>query len=197
MRFARTKLSGVDRKKPDCRPGLWLAETFSTSHLKLPKGMQWTLTGIKILKSSTKFVFFGPTGKQDGRPVLLLAETFSTYSLKPLNGIQRNLTESNISISSAKFLFFGTIGKNKMAALASDFFNFSSKTAERNSTKLDRNQDLNVRYLILVFRTDRKICHRGFWLADTIWTSPLKPLKRIQRYLTGRSYQCPLPCLCF
>ena len=36
------------------------------------------LTGSKIWTSSTKFVFFGPIGKQDGCPGLWLDETFST-----------------------------------------------------------------------------------------------------------------------
>ena len=34
--------------------------------------------------------------------------------------------------------------------------NFFSETAERNSTKLDRMQDLNVLYQVCVFRADRK-----------------------------------------
>ena len=35
-------------------------------------------------------------------------------------------------------------------------FHFSSETAERNSTKLDRKQDLNALYHVCVFRADRK-----------------------------------------
>ena len=54
-------------KKQDGRPGLWLAETFSTSPLKPLNGIQRNLTGSKISTPSTKFVFFGPIGKQDGR----------------------------------------------------------------------------------------------------------------------------------
>ena len=50
-------------EKQDGRPGLWLAETFSTSLLKWPNGIQWNLTGSKIPTSSTMFVFFGPIGK--------------------------------------------------------------------------------------------------------------------------------------
>ena len=50
-------------EKQDGRPGLWLAETFSTSPLKPPNGIQRNLTGSKISMSSTKFVFFGPIGK--------------------------------------------------------------------------------------------------------------------------------------
>ena len=182
--------------------------------------------------------FLGWSEKQDGRPGLWLAETFSTSPLKPLNGIQRNLTWSKISMSSTKFVFFGPIGKTRWPPwplIGWDIFDFCSETAERNSTKLDRKQDLNVLYLICVFRSDRKnkmaalasdwlrhfwlllwnrwtefnepwqearsqrplpsLCFSGrseiqdgrpcLWLAETFPTSPLKPLNGIQRNLTG------------
>ena len=69
-----------------------------------------------------------------------------------------------------------------------DIFNFSSKVAELNSTKLDRKQDPNVVFQVCVFRADRKkkqVGRLGLWLAETFSTSPLKPLNRIQRDLTG------------
>ena len=53
----------TDRKKQDGRPGLWLAETFSTSPLNLLNRIQRNLKWIKISTSSTKFVFFTPIGK--------------------------------------------------------------------------------------------------------------------------------------
>ena len=183
-------------------------------------------------------VFRADKKKQDGRPGLWLAETFSTSPLKPLNGIQRNLTGSKISTSSTKFVFFGLIGKTRWPPwplIGWDIFDFSSETAERNSTKLDRKQDLNVLYQVCVFRADWKIkmaalasdwlrhfrlvlwncwtefneiwqkarsqrplpslCFSGrsekqdgrpgLWLAETFSTSPLKPLNRIQRNLKG------------
>ena len=108
-------------EKQDGRPGLWLAETFPTSPLRLLNGIQWNVIGSKILTSSIKFVFFGPIGKHDCRPGLSLTETFSTSPLRPLNGIQRNLTGSKISMSSTKFVFFRADPKNKIAALASDW----------------------------------------------------------------------------
>ena len=99
--------------------------------------------------------FSGWSEKQDGRPGLWLAETFSTSLLKPLNGIQRNMTGSNITTSSAKFVFFGLIGKTRWPPwplIGWDIFDFSSETAEQNSTKLDRKQDINVFiYQICVF----------------------------------------------
>ena len=193
-------------EKQDVRPGLWLAETFSTSSLKPLKGIQRNLTGSKISMSSIKLVLFGPieknkmaalasdwlrhfplllwnhrtefnetwqnarsqrplpslcisgrSEKQDGRPGLWLAETFSTSPLKPLNGIQRNLTGSKISKPSTKFVFFGSFGKTRWPPwplIGWDIFDFSSETAEWNSTKLDRKQDLKALYQVCVFRAD-------------------------------------------
>ena len=182
--------------------------------------------------------FSGWLEKQDGRPGLWLAETFSTSPPKPLNRIQRNLTGSKISTSSTKFVFFRLIGKTRWPPwplIGWDIFDFSSETAERNSTKLDRKQDLNVLYQVCVFRADWKnkmavqasdwlrhfrlllwnrwtefnetwqearsqrplpsLCFSGWlekqdgrpglWLAETFSTSPSKPLNRIQRNLTG------------
>ena len=97
--------------------------------------------------------------KQDGRPGLWLAEPFSTSPLKPLNRIQRNLTRCKISTSSTKFVFFGLIGKTRWPPwplIGWDIFDFSSEIYERNSTKLDRKQDLNILYQVCVFRADWK-----------------------------------------
>ena len=183
-------------------------------------------------------VFRADGKKQDGRPGLWLAETFSTSPLKPLNRSQRNLTGRKISTSSTKFVFFGPIGKTRWPPwplIGWDIFDFSSETAERNSTKLDRKQDLNVLYQVCVFRADRKnkmaalasdwlrhfrlllwnrrtefnetwqkarsqhplpsLCFSGrsekqdgcpgLWLAETFLTSPLKPPNGSQQNLTG------------
>ena len=103
--------------------------------------------------------FSGRSEKQDGRPGLWLAETFSTSSLKPRNRIQRNLTGSKISMPSTKIVFFGPIRKTRWPPwplIGWDIFDFSSETAEGNSMKLDRKQDLNALYQVCVFRADRK-----------------------------------------
>ena len=133
-------------------------------------------------------------------------------------------------------MFFEPIGKTRWPPwplIGWDIFDFSSETAERNSRKLDRKQDLNVLYQVSVFRADRKNKmaalasdwprhfrllwnrwmefketwqdarsqrplpslyfsggsekqdgHPSLWFAETFWTSPLKPLKGIQRNLT-------------
>ena len=79
-------------------PSLWLAETFSTSSLKLLNRIQRNLTGSRNSTSSTKFVFFRPIGKPKWPTGLWLAETFLTSSLNPLNEIQWNFTGSKISM---------------------------------------------------------------------------------------------------
>ena len=50
--------------------------------------------------------------------------------------------------------FFGLIGKTRWPPwplIGWDIFDFSSETAERNSMKLDRKQDLNILYQVCVF----------------------------------------------
>ena len=82
---------------------------------------------------------------------------FLTSPLKPQNGIQRNLRGSKISTSASKFVIFGPIGKTRLPPqplIGWDIFYFFSETAEQNSTKLDRKQDLNVLYQVCVFQVD-------------------------------------------
>ena len=149
----------AERKKQDGRPGLWLTETFWLLHWKRWTEFNETWQEARSQRPLPSLCFSGRSEKQDGRPGLWLAETFSTSPLKPLNGIQRNLTGSKISMSSTKFVFFGPIGKTRWLPwplIGWDIFDFSSKTAEWNSTKLDRKQDLNVLYQVCVFRADQK-----------------------------------------
>ena len=161
----------ADKKTRWC-PGLWLAETFSTSPLKPLNRNRWNLTGMKISTSYTKFLFFRQSKKQDGSPGVWFAETFLNSPLKLLTGIQRNLTGRKISTSSTKFVFFGPMGKRRWRPwplIGWDIFDFSSDTAEPNSTELDRKQNLNVVFLVCVcvFRANRKkqYGNPGLWLA--------------------------------
>ena len=74
-------------------------------------------------------------------------------------GIQRNLTGSKLLMTSTKFVFFGSIWKTRWPPwplIGWEIFDFSEETAERNSKKLDRKQDLNFLYQVCVFRADRK-----------------------------------------
>ena len=67
-----------------------------------------------------------------------------------------------------------------------DIFNFSSDTAEWNSTKLERKQDLNFLYQVCVFGPIRKTRWPPWPLIGwDIFNFFLKPLNGIQRNLTG------------
>ena len=91
------------------------------------------------------------------RPALTF--TFYTSPLKPLNGIKRNLTGNKNSLSTTKFMFLGPIKKSRWppwSLIGWDIFYFSSETAERNSTKLDRKHYLNVLYQVYVFPANQK-----------------------------------------
>ena len=175
-------------------------------HFRLLLWNRWTEFNETLQEARSKrllpsLCYWGRSQKQDGRPGLWLAETFSTSSLKLLKGIQRNLTGSKLLTSSTKFVFRADL-KNKMAPLASvgrDIFDFSDETAERNSKKLERKQDLKVLYQVCVFRADRKnkmAAPASDWLRHfrllrwNRWTEFNKTWQE------ARS-QCPLPSLCF
>ena len=67
-------------EKQDGGPGLWLAETFSTSPLKPLNRIQQNLAGSNILTSSTKFVFFGPVSIQKWLPWPIHQKDCTLYS---------------------------------------------------------------------------------------------------------------------
>ena len=103
-------------------PGLWLAETFSTSPQQPLNGIQRNLIGSKISMPSTKFVFFGPIGKTKWPPWSLIGWDIFDFSEETA---ERNTTKLGQEASSQCLLprlcFSGQSGKNKMAALASDW----------------------------------------------------------------------------
>ena len=190
-------------EKQDGRPGLWLAETFSTSSLKLQNGIQQNLIGSKISKPSTKFVFFGPIGKTRWPPRPLIGWDIFDFSVETTEwNFQRILTGSKITMPSTKFVFFGPIGKTRWPPwplICWDIFDFSSETAEPNSMKLDRKQDLNAFYQVCVFWADRKnkmAALASDWLRHfrlLLWNRWTEFNETWQE----ASSQCILPRLCF
>ena len=61
------------------------------------------------------------------------------------------MTRSRVTTSSTKVVFFGPIGKTRWPSWPLIDFDFSSETAEWNSTKFDKKQDLNVLYKVCFF----------------------------------------------
>ena len=178
-------------EKQDRGPGLWLAETFSTSPLKRLNRIQRKLDRKQDLKVLYQVcVFRADRKKQDGRPGLWLAETFST-SPKRLNGIQRNLTGSKISTSSTKFVFFWADRKKQDGSpglwLAETFSTSPLKRLNGIQRNLTGSKISTSSTKFVFFRADRKKQdgRPGLWLAETFSSSTLKPLNGIQWNLTG------------
>ena len=150
-------------EKQDGRPGLWLAETFSTSFLKPLNGIQRNLTGSKISTSSTKFVFFGLIGKLRWPPWPLIGWDIFDFSSETAEG---NLTKldmkQDLNVLYQVCVFRADRKKTRWPPwplIGWDIFDFSSETVERNSKKLDRKQDLNVLYQVCVFgRISKQKC---------------------------------------
>ena len=93
-------------------------------------------------------------------------------------------------MSSSKFMFFGPMKKRwqPRPLIGWDSFDFSSETDERNSTTLDRKEDFNLLRKFVFFGLNEKKkqdWRLGLKLSETFWTPPIKPLKGIQRNLTG------------
>ena len=176
------------------------------SHFRLLLWNRWTefdetLQEGRSQRPLPSLCFSGRSEKQDGRPGHWLAETFSTSSLKPLIRIQRNLTGSKTSTSSTKFVFLGPIRKTRWPPwplIGWNIFNFFSETAEWNSTKLDRKQDLNFLYQVCVFRADRK--NKMAALASD-WLTHFRLLwnrwSEFNETWQEARHQRPLPSLCF
>ena len=115
--------SGRSEKQNGC-PGLWLAETYSTSLQKLLNGIQRQLTVSKISTFSTKFVFFGLIGKTRWLPWPLFGCDIFDFSSETADRTEFNKTGqetwSQCLLPSLFFLGGGGDRKNKMAALPSD-----------------------------------------------------------------------------
>ena len=99
-------------------------------------------------------------------------------------------------------MFFGPIGKTRWPPrppIGWDIFDFSSETAKRNSTKLDRKQDLNALYQVCVFWADWKnkmAAPTSDWLRHfrlLLWN---RLTEFNETWQEARS-QRPLPSLCF
>ena len=147
-------------EKQDGRPGLWLAETFSTSPLKPLNGIQQNLTGSKI--SNVLYLICVFRSDRKNKMAALASDWLRHFWLLLWNRwTEFNETwleaRSQRPLPSLCFSGRSEIQDGRPCLwLAETFPTFSSETAERNSTKLDRKQDLNVLYQVCVFRADRK-----------------------------------------
>ena len=177
-------------EKQDGRPGLWLAETFSTSHLKPLNRIQRNLRGSKISTSSTKFVFFGPIGKTRWPPWPLIGWDIFDFSSETSEQNSTKLDWKKDLNVLYQVCVFRADRKNKMAALASDWLRHFrlllwNYWTEFNEIWQEARSQRPLPSLCFSGRSEKQDGHPGLWLAETFLTFPLKPLNRIQRNLTG------------
>ena len=176
-------------------------ETFPTS-LKLLNRIQWYFTGSKISASSNKFGFFGPIGKMMIAP--------ASDWLRHFRLLWNQWTEFNETCLEAKSqrllpsLCFSGRSKKKTkmahpAMIGWDIFDFSFETAEWNSMKFYRKQDLNVLREVCVFsdRSDKQDGRPGLWLAETFLLLLWNRGEKLNETWQDARCQCPLPSLCF
>ena len=107
-------------EKQDGSPGLWLAETFSTS-LKPLNRIQRNLIGSKISKLSTKFLFFGPIRKTKWPPRPLIGWDIFDFSVETAKQNSTKLDREQDLKALYQVCVFRADQKKKMATPASDW----------------------------------------------------------------------------
>ena len=183
-------------------PGLWVAETFSTSLLKPMNKIQRNSTWSNISTSSTKFVFVGPIGKIIWPPWPLNGWDIFDVLSKPLIRIQQTTERNSTKLDSKQDLnlFSGPIGKTRWPPwplIGWDIFDFSSQTAEHYSTKPLYGIHRNLTGSKFSGRSKNKEAAPRWplmgWHFLLLWNRCME-LKEI--WQEARS-QRPLPSLCF
>ena len=95
-------------EKQDGQPGLWFAETYSTSPRKLLNGIQRNFTGSNLSMSSiTKFVFFWLIRKTSWLPLPLIDWDIFDFFFGIAEQNSTKLDRSQIAMPSDKFVFSG------------------------------------------------------------------------------------------
>ena len=189
-------------EKQDGRPGLWLAETFSTSPLKLLNRIQRNLTGSKISTTSIKLVFFRLLGKTRWRPWPLIGWDIFDFSSETVEPNSTKLDRKQDLNVLYQVCVFWADRKNNMAALASDWLRhfwllLRIRWTEFNETLQEARSQCPLPSLC--FQADRK--NKMATLASE-WLRHFRLLlwnrwtEFNETWQEARS-QCHLPSLCF
>ena len=190
--------------KQDGRPGLWLAETFSTSSQKPLKRIRRNLTGteISISTSFTKSVFFGPIGKTRWPPRPLIGWDIFDFSSETAKWNSTKLDRKQDLNVLYQVWFFRAGRKNKMAAQASDWLRHFrlllwNRWTEFNKTWQEARSQCPLPSLCFSADLKNKIAALA---SDWLRHFRLLPWNRWtefnETWQEARS-QSPLPSLCF
>ena len=122
---------------------------------------QWNSTKLDRKKDFILFLlslfFFGPIGKT--RWLFRHLIGWDIFNFFETAEVIKSWQEARSKMSSTKCVFFLPIGKTKwrpQPLIGWEIFDFFTKTAERNSTQLDRKQNLNILYQVCVSGADQK-----------------------------------------
>ena len=134
--------------------------------------------------------FLGSIGKQDGHPASDWLKHFRLLLWNSWAEFNETWQEARPQRILLSYCFSGRSKKKTWwlprPLIGWDMFEFLYESAKRNSTEVDRKQDLNVLYQVCVFGADQKnkMTARPL-IGSDISTSSLNPLNRIRRKLTG------------
>ena len=147
-------------EKQDGRPGLWLAETFSTSPLKPLNGIQRNLTGSKISTPSTKFVSFWPIRKTRWPPWPLIGRDILDFPSETPEPNSTKVDRKQDLNALYQVCVIRADRKNKMATLASDWLRhfrllWRNRWTEFNETWQEVSSQCLL-YHICVFQANRE-----------------------------------------
>ena len=151
--------------------------------------IQRNLTGRKISTCSTMFVFYGPIGKTRWPPWPLIGWDIFDFSETAKQNSTKLDRKQDLNVL-YQVGVFRVDRKNKMATLASDWLRhfrllLLNRWTEFNETWQEANSQHPLPSLCFSGRSEKQDGCLCLWLAETFWTSPLKPLNRIQRNLAG------------
>ena len=140
--------------------------------------------------SSTKFEFFGPIGKTRWPPWPLIVWHIFDFSSETPERNSRKLDRKQDFNVLYQFLVFWAARKNKMAALASDWLRHFrlllwNRWTEITETWQEARSQRPLPSSCFLGRSEKQDGRPSLWLAETFLTSPLKPLNRNHRNLTG------------
>ena len=177
-------------EKQDGRPGLWLAETFSTFSMKSLNRIQRNLTGSKISMPSTKFMFLWPIGKTRWPPWPLIGWDIFDFSSETAKWNSTKLDRKQDLSVLYQVCVFRADRKNKMAALASDWLRHFrlflwNLWTEFKVSRQEASCQCPFPSLCFSGRSEKQDGRPGLWLAETFSTFSLEPLNGIQSKLTG------------
>ena len=159
---------------------------------------EWNSTKLKwskISTFSTKFVCFGPIRKTRWPPWPLIGWDIFNFSSEMAEQNSTKLDRKQDLDPLYQVCVFRADQKKKMAALASDwlrhFLLLWNRWTAFNETLQETRSQRPLPSLCFWGGLEKQNGRPGLWWAETFSTSPLKPLKRIQRNLTGSKISMP------